>query len=480
MKAILFYFTLTAVIFFGCEDKSESGETSPIVYSKEIQPIFNKSCALSGCHLHADALFKINHGDTTLKLGSYTDLQLGTSDGGGVVVPFQPVFSSLFQHINTSAANGPVAGPSMPLNRDPLPEKEINLIKNWIEEGAKNDAGTPMYSNPALGSFLITNQGEDFLTKIDIGRKTISGIIPLFSPSWPVPQSAPEAPHYVAITPDYKTAVTTLYTAGDVARVNLVTRKVEKKLHVGGTPAHVELFDNGKKALVSNFSGLNKLHIIDVETMTLIRDVTNLASSPHGLFIMADGKTAFTAGNVSDLLYKVNLETGSSQSFTLSGSTPPIGEVKPKLGPYQIRKSGDLLYISCKFSGEVRIWNIQSEQLIDSIKVGKNPLLMDINSLTNELWVANQGDKTISIINLSTRSVSLLQGLPDQPHGIRFTPDGLYAGVTCENTTGTIDQHHPTTRGGNPGVFVLINAVNKTILATRNVGSFAAGIDFIP
>lgn len=480
MKAILFYFTLSIVILFGCEDKADSEKSTAIIYSKEIQPIFDKSCALSGCHLHADNLFKIAHGDTTLKLSGYSDLQLGTTDGGGVVVPFQPVFSSLFQHINTSAANGPVAGPSMPLNRDPLPEKESSLIKSWIEQGAKNDAGTPMYSNPALGSFLITNQGEDFLTQIDLGRKTISRIIPLFSPSWPVPKSAPEAPHYVAVSPDYKTAVTTLYTAGDVARVNLVSMKVQKKLHVGGTPAHIELFDNGKKALVSNFSGLNRLHIIDVESMTLIRDVPNLASSPHGIFIMADGKTAFTAGNVSDLLYKVNLETGSSQSFTLSGSTPPIGEVKPKLGPYQIRKSGNLLYISCKFSGEIRIWNLLTEQLTDSIKVGKNPLLMDINSQTHELWVANQGDKSISIINLANHSVSMLSGLPDQPHGIRFTPDGLYAGITCENQTGTPDQHHPTTRGGNPGIFVLINAVNRSILATRKVGSFAAGIEYIP
>lgn len=477
-----FPFPLITMLFFlsGCDNETAPPASSSVVYSKEIQPIFNKSCALAGCHLHQDLFFKPYHGDTTLKLNSYTDLQLGTSDGGGVVVPFWPVFSSLFQHINTSADKGPVASPPMPLNRDPLPEKEINLIKTWIEEGAKNDAGTPMYSNPALGSFLITNQGEDFLTKIDIGRKTISGIIPLFSPAWPIPKSAPEAPHYIAIAPDQKIAISTLYSAGEVAKVNLVTRKVEKKLHVGGTPAHVELFDNGKKALVSNFSGMNKLHIIDVETMTLIRDIANLASNPHGLFILPDGKTAFTAGNVSDLLYKVDVETGQSVSFALSALTPPIGEVTPKLGPYQIRKSGDHLYISCKLSGEVRVWNLKTEQLTDSIKVGKTPLLMDVNPLTNELWVANQGDKTLSIINLSTHSVSTIPNLPNQPHGIRFSADGIYAGVTCENTTGTIDQHHPTTRGGNPGIFVLINSVNRTILASRPVGSFAAGIEFIP
>lgn len=480
MKSTQSLVILAGLLLFGCEPKSDSESPVQISYSKEIQPIFNKSCALSGCHLHADNLFKINHGDTTLKLSSYSDLQLGTTVGGGVVVPFQPVFSSLFQHINPNAANGPVASPPMPLNQEPLPEKEINLIKTWIEQGAKNESGTPMYSNPVLGSFLITNQGEDFLTQIDIGRKTISRIIPLFRPSWPVPKSAPEAPHYVAVTSDQKTAIVTLYTSGDVARINLVSRLVEKKLHVGGTPAHVELFDNGKKAIVSNFSSQNRLHIIDVETMTLIRDITNLASSPHGIYMMPDGKTAFTAGNVSDLLYKVNTETGTSQSFTLSGLTPPIGEVTPKLGPYQIRKSGDLLYISCKKSGEVKVWNIKTERTVDSIAVGKNPLLMDINSFTHELWVANQGDKSISVINLETHSVSKITGLPDQPHGIKFTPDGLYAGLTCENQTGSADQHHPTTRGGNPGVFVLIDAVNKTILATRNVGSFAAGIEYIP
>jgi len=462
-------------------DPGEPQDTSQLSYDRDIQPVFNRSCAVSGCHLETHSLGKPAHEDTTLTLGSYAELAAGTLKGGAVVVPFEPALSSLFQHINLNPAYSPVATPSMPFNRDPLSVTEIDLLRTWISEGARGPSGTPLYATPgSSGRFLITNQGEDFLTLFDISKRTVTRIIPLFSPTWPAPQSAPSAPHYVEVSPDGTTAFVTFYTAGKLIRVDLNSRKLTGEIYLGGTPAHVELTADGKKAIVSNFSSQNQLHLIDTESMTLIRNFSGLAASPHGICLSPGGKTIWTAGNSSDLLYAIEIETGKTVSFPLSPLTPPIGETTPKLGPYQIRIAGSELIISCKFSGEIRFFNTLTNQVTDSVKTGKYPLLMEINLKTNELWVANQGSKSVSVIQLGSHTVTEIGNLPDQPHGVEFSPDGTYAGITCENTTGAANQHHPTTRGGKPGVFVLMEAQSKSVLLTRNVGSFAAGITWIP
>ncbi|MCK6600924.1 MAG: YncE family protein [Bacteroidetes bacterium] len=462
-------------------DPEEPQDSAQLSYDRDVQPVFTRSCAVSGCHLENHTLGKPAHEDTTLTLGSYAELAAGTLKGGAVVVPFEPALSSLFQHVNQNPAYSPVATPSMPFNRDPLPAKEIDLLRTWISEGAKGPSGTPLYSTPgSSGRFLMTNQGEDFLTLFDISKRTVTRIIPLFNPTWPAPQSAPAAPHYVAVSPDGNTAFVTFYTAGKLIRVDLISRKLTGEIYLGGTPAHVELTADGKKAIVSNFSSRNQLHLIDTESMTLIRNFSGLTASPHGICLSADEKTIWSAGNSSDLLYSIETETGKTESYPLSPLTPPIGETAPKLGPYQLRTNGNDLVISCKFSGEIRFFNTQTKLVTDSVKTGKYPLLMEINPKTNELWVANQGSKSISVIHLSSHSVVEIGNLPDQPHGVEFSPDGAFAGITCENTTGPANQHHPTTRGGKPGVFVLMDAQTKSVLLTRNVGSFAAGITWIP
>lgn len=477
----LLYFIL--FILFGCSDSVDTPYV--IKYSTDIQPILTNNCALSGCHapshdhLVSQSLNRLKHGDTSLVLSSYELVAKGSNVNGNSIIPFEPSLSHLFQHINRDVNLSPFAEPQMPNNGNTLSGKDIEKIKNWIEQGAMNDHGTPMYSHSASGSFIITNQSEDFLTIFDVETKLISRVIPFYQPTFPAPKTPPFAPHYVTVSPDKKYAYSTLYTSGHISKINLAERREIGRIFLGGTPAHVEIFDQGKQAVVSNFSNQNRVHIINLETFQLTRHIS-ISGNPHALYV-DDANYIYTAGSLTDLLYKVNSDgSGDVTSFRLSNDVPITGNITPKYQPYQIRMYQNKLYVSCKLSNEIRIFNKDTGTLEDSIGTGKNPLLFDINSLTNELWVANVGDQTISVINLSTKIVETISGLPKQPHGIKFSGNGQIAGITCENQGSGQHEHHPTTRGGSPGYFVFINAITKEILAKRETGGFAAGIDFIP
>lgn len=114
----------------GCKDDSNIGdEGSPsnivfpsdsVSYGQHVQPLFDQTCALSGCHdagLHT----------SELRLTSYGDLM----SLAGIVVPGNPDNSVLVLRIQGNV------GQRMPLNRNPLNSNQIIGIRTWIAEGAQ-------------------------------------------------------------------------------------------------------------------------------------------------------------------------------------------------------------------------------------------------------------------------------------------------------------------------------------------------------
>jgi DNA-binding beta-propeller fold protein YncE len=472
------FLTICSALFFAqsCSHSPTTPDQSEqISFAGQIQPIFNRHCAFSGCHVSGST-------PSGLVLTSYADLAKGGLEGNAII-PFEPALSHLFQHINGDSTLSPQAEPPMPFMGARIPTADILTIHKWIQQGAPDDASEPMYSNLSKEQFIITNQSDDFITLFSAESGLISRLVPLFTPTWPFPHQPPRAPHYVRMAPDGRTAYASLIAAGLLIKIDLPSRRIVQELPLGGSPAHIEITSDGRKAVVSNFSTRNEIHVIDLFNFSEERKIGNVFYNPHGMVLLPDDRTLFTAGSVSDLLYRIDILTGAAQIFKLSPLTPDGGELSPKLSPYQIRfnPNDNNLYVSCRNRKEVRVWSIATQTVIDSVGVGERPLLMDFNKTYGELWVACQGDSSLHIIDVAGRHVKrILSDLPNQPHGVKFSESGATVGVTCENVTGDSDHHHPGTRSGSPGVFLLIDAATKQILSEREVGGFAAGIDIIP
>ncbi len=118
-----------AVTAFGCERQ--------VSFSEDIQPILAESCI--SCH---DGLAE-GEAVSGLSLKSYDDLMQGTRYGK-VVVPEHPMQSALY--LTVSGNVSPEI--QMPPHHDekwaegegvPLMGKQIETIRLWIEQGAKNN-----------------------------------------------------------------------------------------------------------------------------------------------------------------------------------------------------------------------------------------------------------------------------------------------------------------------------------------------------
>ena len=123
--------TFLAVILTGhffsisAEDK-EQKNTGQISYFKQIRPIFQAHC--QGCHQPAK-----DKGGYIMT--DFSSLLAGGDDEGPAIVPNKITESSIVELI-TPEENGKAA---MPRGSKALHSAEIEIIKKWISQGAKDD-----------------------------------------------------------------------------------------------------------------------------------------------------------------------------------------------------------------------------------------------------------------------------------------------------------------------------------------------------
>ncbi|MFN3189092.1 MAG: DUF1549 domain-containing protein [Aureliella sp.] len=122
---------------------SKSADTSsqPISYEKQIAPIFRTHC--QGCHQPAKA-----QGEYVMT--DFASLSEAGESGDPAIVPGDADASYLYQQI--AIVDGEAA---MPKKGKPLHPSEIELIREWINQGAKNDSveSQTSYSSDSLPAY---------------------------------------------------------------------------------------------------------------------------------------------------------------------------------------------------------------------------------------------------------------------------------------------------------------------------------------
>lgn len=130
MITVLFLFTI-----FGCgKEKCPTEPSSDPSLASDIQPIFMAKCAIASCH---DAFAQA--GLDISKDKAYDNLVdvPSTNDPSKIRVVRNNADSSYpFINIAGQPADGTTR---MPIGGNPLPDNEIQLIQNWIDQGAKNN-----------------------------------------------------------------------------------------------------------------------------------------------------------------------------------------------------------------------------------------------------------------------------------------------------------------------------------------------------
>jgi len=258
-----------------------------------------------------------------------------------------------------------------------------------------------------------------------------------------------------------------------IAIVDPNTLKVIAKIPVGNDPHEVIASTDGRMAYVSNYGSgaYHTLAVVDLVSQKALSSIDlGPLRGPHGLAFVG-GKVWFTAesakaiGSYDPATKSVDWILGTGQNRThmihvspdlklivttnVSSGTVSIIEKAATVHPGQGGPTGPP-------GGD---WN---ETVV---RVGGGSEGFDVSPDGKEIWVANAGDGTVSIIDLESKQVS--QTLAADVAGanrLKFTPDGKLAFIS-------------TLRGGE--VTVIDTATRKTVERIP-VGHGAAGIVMQP
>lgn len=270
-----------------------------------------------------------------------------------------------------------------------------------------------------------------------------------------------------------------------LALVDPVTLKVKARAPVGEDPHEVIASSDGRTAWVSNygFGAYHTLAVIDLTTATALPSVDlGALSGPHGLTFVG-GETWFTAegakavGRLDPATRKIDFIMGTGQnrthmiyvspdqkhiittnvaSGTVSfidqvpvagppgGGPPPGSAPRPASAgppPGQPHRDHD--------------WN----QTV--VPVGPGDEGFDLSPDGREVWTANAGDGTLSVIDRETRKVvATIQANARSANRLKFTLDGKYVLVSLLN---------------GPDLVVL-DAHTRSVIKRVPIGHGAAGI----
>lgn len=457
--------------------------TGTIVFSQHIQPIFTNGCAVGGCHAGAGHAKRSRalHGGSELNLTSWSSALAGT-DEIAQIVPFRASKSHIIQHLNRDTLIAPVASPSMPPGFQ-FPSSVRDLLRRWIDAGAKNDEGTVAYtSEPARGWAYVTNQGEDLTAVIDLDKNRIARYVT--SGLTNIGTASPQAPHNAVVDWQNQFYYINLIGGSKLLKFRVADNSPAGELNTGlSSPAQVALTRNSDTAFVSNFeNGKTNITVVNTVTMTKIGDIGSPAMlKPHGISITPDFKYVVVANSLSDNITLISTADRSiTATIPVSGSVPALPvNYTYQFEPYQsvITPDSRNAFVTCRRSGEVRVIDLQLQKVVDSITVGSVPLIPAMTPSGDMVFVANRNSNSVTAIATANRTVAFtIQNVGVEPHGIAISKDAKYLYVSCENQGISEPPHHATSGGKKPSFLKVIDIATRTVVASLELGNFGSGM----
>jgi len=122
----LFAYASGSDFVFAQEKKKDDKLPDTVSYYKDVRPIIQQHC--QGCHQPAKA-------QGGFVMTSHADLFKKTDNDVAGVVAGNPKVSEFYLQIISHNKQKP----AMPRGKDPLPDRDVTLVKRWIEQGAKDD-----------------------------------------------------------------------------------------------------------------------------------------------------------------------------------------------------------------------------------------------------------------------------------------------------------------------------------------------------
>jgi YVTN family beta-propeller protein len=183
-----------------------------------------------------------------------------------------------------------------------------------------------------------------------------------------------------------------------------------------------------KNCISGKSTGLTAVVLL---ALTSIYSCNNDSEMTMGTNTKMEEKLA-VANRVSSSVTFIDATTNTvTKTLSIPNSDPMYVVYVPKT---------DKLYVGDRANKKIHVINPQNQQVETSINVGNGVFHMWADGQGKELWVVNDMDNTISVVNLATNSVTNTISVDMKPHDIFLSQDGTTAYVSVFTNSSTSDK----------------------------------------
>ncbi len=453
----------------------------------EVAKVFAEKCAIPECHSSDNP----QHG---LSFTNYYDMLNGSINrplddtshhhtpkilhddesvyGGSPVVPYDTSSSLLY---NLIAGHVEDADLQMPYLLDPLTTAEIELIKNWILNGAKDFQGNVPFTSSDY--IYACSQFGDKILAIDPTSNLLARTIDVNFSSVEIDQ-----PHNVKKFGNYLYA--SIISAGKFLKIDIPTNTIVGTIDGLQQPGMIEISSDGKKAYVSKSATAtgnnNEIYFINTESMTLeetfLLPETGL---PHGMAISSDDNFLYVANMTKDKISIIDLTTNE---FLDNINLSNIFEHEPM--HLYISPDDKYLYACCRMSSKLLIINTETKSVIttQTLDIQDHPMQAAISEDGLTIYVVSHHEPIVTTITKSSTSETwtktLEYGNPAFQHlyGADLSADGKYLYMTCSNEENDFDPHYSIPGVERQSLLCVYDTELKEVVKIIDLGSYATGI----
>lgn len=484
---------LLIVFLFAAGCKEKVTEQPPAVDENnngfatyKVAEIFANNCAVDGCHKGPDA-------QHNLSMESYSQMMKGSIGrpfndsthththksgfadavdvyGGEAVIPFHSEQSLLYNLITGNVVDSTMR---MPYQKPPLSQQDIQTIKDWIDNGAKDVNGNVPFSG-SENKVYSCNQGSDQVYIIDTDAKLVSGIL-----NADFNATIVDAPHNVQVSNGF-------YYFTEVAgqkfiKVDAATNTIMGTAEGIEKAGMIQITSDGSKAFVSRSSTsapiYNIIYSVNTADMTEHEIDLPVTGVPHALALSHDDKTLYVANMSRDRISIVNAVNDEFiEDIVLQHEVPP-----PFYEPMHMYLSPDdrYLYVNCRTSSSILIVDTQTKAIVKEFPVPDHPMQGALSADGSKYYAVSHHEPYLSEITKTGNDWTIQEYQIDafqHAYGADLTPDGRYLYVGCSNDENEFQPYFQIPEKDRPSIMCVYDVQNHELVKVMDIGSYATGV----
>jgi YVTN family beta-propeller protein len=431
----------------------------------EVAEIFAGNCATSGCHMG-------NNSASGLSISNYSELLKGSTNrsngtvpnyGGEDVIAYNSIKSLVYQFITNNVT------PIAPHDAILLTQDQITVIKNWIDNGAKDFSKKSPFLNPSYRVY-VCNQSSDAVSVIDGDANVVSAIIDVdFLQTNDKPHMVKERDGFIYVT---------LISSGKLLKIRTSDYTVVREVTGITKAGMIHISPDATKAYVSRSSTsdpvFNTIFVVDITNMTVIKELLLPAFGvPHGIALTHDGTTLYVANLTLDRISIVDAVNDEFvEDIILPQGTEPMQA--------SISPDGMYLYISARGTNMLMVIDTQTKTVITQIPMAAGPMHIAVSSDGNKIYIPSMMGNVVNVVTKNDSSWSKSNEIShagfNMMQGADLTDDDRYLYVSSRNTNGLFKTQFEVTGEGPSGTIGIIDTQTEQVIKLIEVEEFAAGL----